>query len=161
VAFTLPSQADSRTIIDLSGAEKLLGKGDMLFVSSKYPRPVRVQAPFMDENQSLNFINYIKDLFGPPEYVDLEDQGDSNTSRNGTSFLDDPLLEEAIELILETGIASASRLQRQLWIAFPRAARIIDTLEQMGIVGPQEGSKPREILVDEERASEIFEENIS
>ncbi|MBN1332595.1 MAG: DNA translocase FtsK 4TM domain-containing protein [Synergistales bacterium] len=161
VAFTLPSQADSRTIIDLSGAEKLLGRGDMLFVSSKYPRPVRVQAPFMDENQSLNFINYIKDLFGPPEYVDLEDQGDTNSARNGTSFLDDPLLEEAIDLILETGIASASRLQRQLRIGFTRAARIIDTLEQMGIVGPQEGSKPREILVDEERASEIFEENIS
>nr|HPI97640.1 DNA translocase FtsK [Synergistales bacterium] len=161
VAFTLPSQADSRTIIDLSGAEKLLGKGDMLFVSSKYPRPVRVQAPFMDENQSFNFINYIKDIFGPPEYVDLEEQSDGNNSRNGTSFLDDPLLEESIELILETGIASASRLQRQLRIGFTRAARIIDTLEQMGIVGPQDGSKPREILVDEERASEIFEENIS
>ena len=162
VAFTLPSQADSRTIIDLSGAEKLLGRGDMLFVSSKYPRPVRVQTPFMDENQSLNFINYVKDIFGEPEYVDLEDQGDTgSTSKNGAPFLDDPLIEEAVDLILETGIASASRLQRQLRIGFTRAARIIDTLEQMGIVGPQEGSKPREILVDEVKASEIFEENLS
>jgi S-DNA-T family DNA segregation ATPase FtsK/SpoIIIE len=156
VAFTLPSQADSRTIIDVGGAEKLLGKGDMLFVSSKYPRPVRVQAPYMDETQSLNFISYMKDLFGEPEYVDLEDQGDVSVDRD-TAFLDDPLIEEAVNIILGTGIASASRLQRQLRIGFTRAARIIDTLEQMGIVGPQEGSKPREILADEEKVSEIFE----
>lgn len=156
VAFTLPSQADSRTIIDVGGAEKLLGKGDMLFVSSKYPRPVRVQAPYMDETQSLNFISYMKDLFGEPEYVDLEDQGDVSVDKD-MAFLDDPLIEEAVNIILGTGIASASRLQRQLRIGFTRAARIIDTLEQMGIVGPQEGSKPREILADEEKVSEIFE----
>jgi len=154
VAFTLPSQADSRTIIDVGGAEKLLGKGDMLFVSSKYPRPVRVQAPFMDDSQSMGFINYMKDLFGEPEYVDLEDQGQDGESGKDAAFLDDPLIEEAVSIILNTGIASASRLQRQLRIGFTRAARIIDTLEQVGIVGPQEGSKPREILVDEEEANE-------
>lgn len=159
VAFTLPSQADSRTIIDVGGAEKLLGKGDMLFVSSKYPRPVRVQAPFMDENQSMNFINYMKDLFGEPEYVDIEDQGEGSNSGKDTAFLDDPLIEEAVNIILNTGIASASRLQRQLRIGFTRAARIIDTLEQIGIVGPQEGSKPREILVDEDEANEILQNN--
>lgn len=160
VAFTLPSQADSRTIIDLGGAEKLLGKGDMLFVSSKYPRPVRVQSPYMDETQSINFINYMKDLFGEPEYVDLEDQGESSNTERDTAYLDDPLIEEAVSIILGTGIASASRLQRQLRIGFTRAARIIDTLEQIGIVGPQEGSKPREILVDEDQANELFEQSI-
>ncbi len=160
VAFTLPSQADSRTIIDLGGAEKLLGKGDMLFVSSKYPRPVRVQSPYMDETQSINFINYMKDLFGEPEYVDLEDQGESSNTQRDTAYLDDPLIEEAVSIILGTGIASASRLQRQLRIGFTRAARIIDTLEQIGIVGPQEGSKPREILVDEDQANELFEQSI-
>lgn len=156
VAFTLPSQADSRTIIDVGGAEKLLGKGDMLFVSSKYPRPVRVQSPYMDETQSINFINYMKDLFGEPEYVDLEDQGEANGNKD-TAFFDDPLIEEAVNIILGTGIASASRLQRQLRIGFTRAARIVDTLEHMGIVGPQDGSKPREILVDEEQAYELFQ----
>ena len=89
VAFTLPSQADSRTIIDLGGAEKLLGKGDMLFVSSKYPRPVRVQSPYMDETQSINFINYMNDLFGEQEYVDLEDQGESSHTERDTAYLDD------------------------------------------------------------------------
>ncbi len=159
VAFTLPSQADSRTIIDLAGAEKLLGKGDMLFVSSKYPRPLRVQAPYIDESKSLNFVNYMKDLFGEPEYVDLEDQGDKE-SNGQVANLDDPLLEEAVNIVLNTGIASASRLQRQLRIGFTRAARLIDTLEHMGIVGPPEGSKPREILVDEETANTIFAENL-
>jgi S-DNA-T family DNA segregation ATPase FtsK/SpoIIIE len=159
VAFTLPSQADSRTIIDLAGAEKLLGKGDMLFVSSKYPRPLRVQAPFMEESHSIRFINYMKDLFGEPEYVDLEDQGDRESS-NQAANLDDSLLEEAIHIVLNTGIASASRLQRQLRIGFTRAARLIDTMEDMGIVGPPEGSKPRDILVDEETANNILEESM-
>jgi S-DNA-T family DNA segregation ATPase FtsK/SpoIIIE len=159
VAFTLPSQADSRTIIDLAGAEKLLGKGDMLFVSSKYPRPLRVQAPFMEESHSIRFINYMKDLFGEPEYVDLEDQGDRESS-NQAANLDDSLLDEAIHIVLNTGIASASRLQRQLRIGFTRAARLIDTMEDMGIVGPPEGSKPRDILVDEETANNILEESM-
>ncbi len=156
VAFTLPSQTDSRTIIDISGAERLLGKGDMLFVSSKYPRPLRVQAPFIDEKKSLEIIDYLRNVFGDPEYVDIEDQGEETGGGGDTSFADDPLLEEAVDIVLDTGIASASRLQRQLRIGFTRAARIIDTMEQIGIVGPPEGSKPREIMVDEDRAREML-----
>ena len=152
VAFTLPSQTDSRTIIDVSGAERLLGKGDMLFVSSRYPRPLRVQSPFIDDSKSLEIIAYLRNVFGDPEYVDIEDQGTEAPAGGDTSFADDPLLEEAVDIVLDTGIASASRLQRQLRVGFTRAARLIDTMEQMGIVGPPEGSKPREILVDDERA---------
>lgn len=156
VAFTLPSQTDSRTIIDISGAERLLGKGDMLFVSSKYPRPLRVQAPFIDEGKSLEIIEYLRNVFGDPEYVDIEEQGEGASPGGDASFADDPLLEDAVEIVLDTGIASASRLQRQLRVGFTRAARLIDTMEQMGIVGPPEGSKPREILLGEERAREML-----
>jgi S-DNA-T family DNA segregation ATPase FtsK/SpoIIIE len=156
VAFTLPSQTDSRTIIDISGAERLLGKGDMLFVSSRYPRPLRVQSPFIDDGKSIEIINYLRNVFGEPEYVDIEDQGVDAPSGGDTSYTDDPLLEEAVDIVLDTGIASASRLQRQLRVGFTRAARLIDTMEQIGIVGPPEGSKPREILVDDERAREML-----
>jgi S-DNA-T family DNA segregation ATPase FtsK/SpoIIIE len=162
VAFTLPSQADSRTIIDVSGAEKLLGKGDMLFVSPRFPKPVRLQSPYIEDGKSLEFINYMKALFGKPEYIDIEEQGGSSGDGSGADspFTDDPLLEEAMQIILDSGIASASRLQRQLRIGFTRAARLIDTMEQLGIVGPPEGSKPREILVDDQRALEILDEHI-
>lgn len=156
VAFTLPSQTDSRTIIDISGAERLLGKGDMLFVSSKYPRPLRVQSPFIDDGKTLEIINYLRTVFGDPEYVDIEDQGGDAPAGGDTSFADDPLLEEAMDVVLDTGIASASRLQRQLRVGFTRAARLIDTMEQIGVVGPPEGSKPREILVDDEKARELL-----
>lgn len=156
VAFTLPSQTDSRTIIDISGAERLLGKGDMLFVSSRYPRPLRVQSPYIDDGKSIEIINYLRNVFGEPEYVDIEDQGGDAPSGGDTSYADDPLLQEAVDIVLDTGIASASRLQRQLRVGFTRAARLIDTMEQIGIVGPPEGSKPREILVDDERARDML-----
>ncbi|NLB83672.1 MAG: DNA translocase FtsK [Synergistaceae bacterium] len=157
VAFTLPSQTDSRTIIDVSGAERLLGKGDMLFVSSRYPRPLRMQSPFIDDGKSSEIIAYLRNVFGDPEYVDIEDQGGDTPAGGDTSFADDPLLEEAADIVFATGIASASRLQRQLRVGFTRAARLIDTMEQLGIVGPPEGSKPREILVDDESARGILQ----
>jgi S-DNA-T family DNA segregation ATPase FtsK/SpoIIIE len=156
VAFTLPSQTDSRTIIDVSGAERLLGKGDMLFVSSKYPRPLRLQAPFIDDAKSIAIVEYLANVFGAPEYVDIEAQGGESSNNGDTSFADDPLLEEAVDIVMETGIASASRLQRQLRVGFTRAARLVDTMEQIGIVGPPEGSKPREILVDDESARSLL-----
>ncbi|MDI3532707.1 MAG: segregation ATPase FtsK/SpoIIIE, family [Synergistaceae bacterium] len=155
-AFTLPSQVDSRTIIDVAGAEKLLGKGDMLFVTTRFPKPVRVQAPWIDEDAIGRFIQYMVSIFGEPEHIDLEEQGGSREIRS--SCLDDPLLEKAVRITLETGIASASRLQRQLRVGFTRAARLVDAMEELGIVGAQDGSKPREILVDEEKAAVILEE---
>jgi S-DNA-T family DNA segregation ATPase FtsK/SpoIIIE len=155
VAFALPSQADSRTILDVGGAEKLLGKGDMLFLSPKYAKPVRIQAPWVDEDTINRFIQYTVNIFGEPEYINISEEGQTS---HEAAYLDDPLLEEAVEVVLATGIASASRLQRQLRIGFTRAARIIDTMEQLGIVGPQEGSKPREILLDEGKARQVLVE---
>ena len=96
VAFTLPSQTDSRTIIDVSGAERLLGKGDMLFVSSKYPRPLRLQSPFIDDGKNLEIIAYLRNVFGDPEYVDIEEQGSDQSSGGDTAYTDDPLLKEAL-----------------------------------------------------------------
>ncbi len=155
VAFTLPSQTDSRTIIDISGAERLLGSGDMLFLTPRLPKPLRIQSPWMDETVIQRFMDYLSALFGDPVFLDIDMQGDDD-QEGGRIHLDDPLLEEAMNMILQSGIASASRLQRQLRIGFTRAARLIDTLEQVGILGPQEGSRPRDILVDEEEARQIL-----
>lgn len=157
VAFTLPSNADSRTIIDCAGAEKLLGKGDMLFLSTRYPKPVRVQAPWIAEDDLNNWLDYLGNIFGPPDFmdIDLQTNGGNGNGLDGTMF-DDDLLTDAIDTIMQTGIASASGLQRRLRIGFSRAGRLIDMMEQLGIVGPADGSRPREILVDEDGAAEIL-----
>jgi S-DNA-T family DNA segregation ATPase FtsK/SpoIIIE len=158
VSFSLPSVADSRTILDVSGAQNLLGKGDMLFVSTRHPHPLRIQSPFMDEQTNIRVVEYLRNTFGDPEYVDLEEQEDEKGNSGNSHFLEDSRLEEAIKIVLSTGVASSSGLQRQMRIGFTRAARMIDTMESMGIVGPQNGAKPREILVDEGEALEILEQ---
>jgi len=160
VAFTLPSQADSRTIIDLSGAEKLLGKGDMLLLTSRYPKPLRLQGPWIDETRIVSFIQHVVRVFGEPQHIDIDSE-DNGSWGEVAANLEDPLLEEAVSIILQTGIASASRLQRQLKIGFTRAARLVDTMEQLGMVGPQEASRPREILVDDDKAEEILRKAFS
>lgn len=158
VAFTLPSQADSRTIIDVGGAERLLGKGDMLFLSPRFPKAIRVQSPWIEESRILGLIDYLVRLFGEPEHIDIEAQGTGRGNGQKGGHVEDPLLEDAVHSVLNTGIASASRLQRQLRVGFTRAARLVDSMEDMGIVGPPDGSKPREILVDDDRAEEILNE---
>ena len=162
VAFAVPSQTDSRTIIDTGGADKLLGKGDMLFFSTRYPRPLRLQAPFITEERTLDFVEYMKEAFGEPEYIEFEDPGNpagEGNGKNGANIVDDPKMEEAIRVVMDTGIASASGLQRYLNIGYPRAGRLVTGLEQLGIVGPQpaNSSKPRDILMDEESAFEALE----
>lgn len=159
ISFSLPSVADSRTILDVTGAQNLLGKGDMLFVSTRHPHPRRIQSPFMDEQTNVKVVEYLRNTFGDPEYVDLEDQGDDKGGSDSNAFLEDSRLEEAIKIVLNTGVASSSGLQRQMRIGFTRAARMIDTMESMGIVGPQNGAKPREIFVDEGEALEILEQH--
>jgi S-DNA-T family DNA segregation ATPase FtsK/SpoIIIE len=156
VAFSLPSQADSRTILDCAGAERLLGKGDMLFLSSRFPKPIRLQSPWIDEGYISRWLDHLIATFGEPEVIDIEDQ--ENGSSTGEANADDPLLEEAARIVLSSGVASASSLQRRLRVGFTRGARLIDTLEKLGIVGPPDGAKPREILVDEETAMEILRE---
>ncbi len=157
VSFSLPSIADSRTILDVSGAQNLLGKGDMLFVSTRHPHPLRIQSPFIDEQTNIRVVEYLRNTFGDPEYVDLDEQGNDKNG-GGSDFLEDSRLEEAIKIVLNTGVASSSGLQRQMRVGFTRAARMIDTMESMGIVGPQNGAKPREILVDEAEALEILDQ---
>lgn len=155
VAFTLPSSVDSRTIIDCSGAEKLLGKGDMLFLSTKHPKPIRIQSPWVDEPVLNIWLNYLTNLFGEPDFIEIDKQGNGPAGFESTTF-DDDLLEDAIDSVMSTGIASASGLQRRLRVGFSRASRLIDMMELIGIVGAADGSKPREILVDEEEAEELL-----
>ena len=157
VAFTLPSMMDSRTIIDSGGAEKLLGKGDMLFLSTQHPKPIRVQAAWIDEHAINRWLDYLINLFGEPIYTDIDDQGDVPAGfENGGNF-DDALLEEAVRVVVTSGMASASGLQRRLRVGFTRAGRLVDMMEAAGIVGPADGARPREILVDEEEAEEILD----
>lgn len=160
VAFTLPSNADSRTIIDCAGAEKLLGKGDMLFLSTKHPKPIRIQAPWIEDSILSNWLNYLQNTFGEPEFIEITARS-SQIGGQDEGYYEDDLLEEAIEIILNTGIASASGLQRRLRVGFSRASRLIDMMEQLGIVGGADGPKPREILVDERKAKDLFEERLS
>ena len=156
VAFTLPSNADSRTIIDCAGAEKLLGKGDMLFLSTKHPKPIRIQSPWVDETVLNNWLAYLSNLFGAPDFIEIDSQSGQNGGTDSATY-DDDMLEDAVASVMSTGIASASGLQRRLRVGFSRASRLIDMMEQLGIVGPSDGARPREILVDEEEAQELLD----
>ena len=156
VAFTLPSSIDSRTIIDCSGAEKLLGKGDMLFLSTKHPKPIRIQSPWVDEQVLNVWLKYLVNLFGLPDFIEIDKQGNGPSGMDNSAAFDDDLLEDAVESVMAVGIASASGLQRRLRVGFSRASRLIDMMEMVGIVGPADGSKPREILVDEDEAREMI-----
>ncbi len=145
VAFMVASKFDSRIIIDSVGAEKLLGQGDMLFVSSWYPFPTRIQGAFISEEEVEELIAYVKG-FGEPEYIDDEifiDEDEEGAIFEGEA---DPLADKALDIILASGKASTSYLQRKLKIGYNRAARLVEELEMRGIVGPPNGSKPREIL---------------
>lgn len=157
VAFTLPSMMDSRTILDTGGAEKLLGKGDMLFTSTQFPKPMRIQSPWIDEHAIARWIDYLVNMFGEPDYTDIEIQGDGPTGFEDAGGFDDALLDEAVRVVISTGMASASGLQRRLRVGFTRAGRLVDMMERAGIVGPADGSRPREILVDEDDAEEILD----
>jgi len=156
VAFSVASGVDSRTIIDTVGAEKLLGKGDMLFLSTRNPKAIRIQAPWIADEILEDWLNYLNNLFGDPEFVEDVEKQTSAAEKN--CEFDDDMLEEAVNCVLASGIASASNLQRRLRVGFSRASRLIDMMEQLGIVGAAEGSKPRELLVDEEEAMEKLEE---
>jgi S-DNA-T family DNA segregation ATPase FtsK/SpoIIIE len=149
IAFRVPSKVDSRIIIDTSGADKLLGLGDMLFMPPNYPRIIRLHCAFISMPEITRLVKFVKEQRGPefderlvkfikaPAAQEWEDTGEK-----------DELYDEAVKMILATGQASASWLQRKLKLGYARAARIIDQMEQEGILGPSEGSKPREILVD-------------
>jgi S-DNA-T family DNA segregation ATPase FtsK/SpoIIIE len=145
IAFMVASKVDSRIIIDAVGAEKLLGKGDMLFTSSWDPFPKRIQGAFLSEAEVEEVVKHVKEM-GSPDYIDDEIFIEEDESSINAGELDDPLMQKAIDIVISANKASASYLQRRLSIGYNRAARLIEEMEEMGIVGPANGSKPREIL---------------
>ena len=149
IAFRVPSKIDSRIILDKGGAEKLLGNGDMLFMPPNYPRLIRLHASHISLQEINRLVKFVKEQ-GRPEYdeklIAVLKSPEGKTEEEAVEK--DPMFEEAVELILVTGQASASYLQRKLKLGYARAARIIDQMESEGIVGQPEGSKPREILVE-------------
>lgn len=154
VAFTVSSQVDSRTILDMAGAEKLLGRGDMLFHPVGAVKPIRVQGAYVSEREIKKIADFIKDQ-GWAEYdVDL----DTLATEDEELFEPDELFPDAVELVVRTGQASISLLQRRFRIGYTRAARLIDDLERRGVVGEYEGSKPREVIVTSEQAARLCEE---
>lgn len=159
ISFAVSSQIDSRTILDLGGAEKLLGKGDMLFFPVGASKPVRVQAAFLFDRDVDNLVNFLRKQ-GTPKYIDgfldiqqcESNKGFKNDLNKNSG---DELFPKAVELIMESGQASITMLQRRLHIGYARAARLIDMLETKGIVGGYEGSKPRAVLVTREQYDQI------
>ena len=149
IAFMVASKMDSRIIIDQVGAEKLLGRGDMLYASATDPFPVRIQGTFVSDNEVENVVEYVKQ-YGEPEYIDdeifVEDDDEVDVGPNLFGDGEDPLYNKALEIVIQAGKASASYIQRRLKIGYNRAARLVEEMEARGIVGPANGSKPREII---------------
>ncbi|MCU0821556.1 MAG: DNA translocase FtsK [Spirochaetes bacterium] len=148
IAFQVAQKIDSRTIIDQNGAEKLLGKGDMLYQSPTNSFPVRVQGAFISEEEISRVVNYLKGV-GTPSYIEFEDSiFEEDEEDDGIDAEEeDRLFAEALKIVEETKKASASYLQRRLSIGYNRAARIIEMMEDRGYIGPQQGSKPREVFI--------------
>ncbi|MCJ7786812.1 DNA translocase FtsK, partial [Patescibacteria group bacterium] len=152
IAFQVASQVDSRTILDMAGSEKLLGNGDMLFLSGETTHPKRVQGVYVSDKEVKNVVKFIKGE-KTAEYSEevVTPLPEKRTLFGGTRFSnDDPLYEDSKELVIQVGKASASYLQRRLQIGYARAARLLDMLEERGIIGPIDGAKPRQVLVPRE-----------
>jgi len=148
IAFMVASKMDSRIIIDMVGAEKLLGKGDMLYAGVVDPFPTRMQGAFVSEDEVEAVVAHVKTL-GEPDYIDDEIFFDDEEEGANPAFLsegDDPLYDKALEIVVQQGKASASYIQRRLKIGYNRAARLVEIMEHQGVVGPAQGSKPRELL---------------
>ncbi len=163
VTFQVASQVDSRTVLDASGAEKLLGSGDLLFISGEISKPKRIQGPFVSEKEVRDVVKWIKSQHSSEEKEDkdelsqnLEENLELESSSNGDMLDfssseddDDSLYEEAKRVVIENKKASASFLQRRLRIGYARAARLLDIMEERGVVGPADGAKPREIYIND------------
>ena len=161
ISFAVSSQVDSRTILDMVGAEKLLGKGDMLFYPSGAPKPTRIQGAFVSDKEVEKLVDFLKSQ-GEVTYSDeiLEqiensDKTDKELAEEDEDQTSDPLLMEAIETVVETQQASTSFIQRRFKVGYARAGRIIDQMEERGIISGYQGSKPREVLMSKERWQEL------
>lgn len=153
IAFTVSQEVESRIILDQSGAEKLLGKGDMLFITSSMPKPIRIQAALIEEPETAKITKFIRDQ-RPPQYddevisqpVQLNGRG-GKVADYGASDADDDMWRDAVKVVIDGHKASTSLLQRRLRIGYARAARLIESMEEQGIIGPADGARPREVLV--------------
>ena len=165
----MSSGVDSRTVIDMHGAEKLLGKGDMLFYPSGYQKPARVQGAFVSDKEVQRVVDFLKETSGEVTYSEeVTEQVNSSAAANMTAGAgadasgessQDAYFEEAGKFIIEKEKASIGMLQRMFRIGFNRAARIMDQLCEAGVVGPEEGTKPRKVLMSMEEFQAYIEEN--
>lgn len=156
IAFAVSSQVDSRTIIDMAGAEKLLGKGDMLFYPVGAPKPVRVKGAFVSDKEVERVVEYIKSQCNAEYDEDIMEEINTEREMMSRDFDEaDELLPQAIEFVVEAGQASVSMIQRKFKVGYARAARIVDQMEERGIVGAFEGSKPRQVLITELQLREL------
>ena len=161
ISFAVSSQVDSRTILDMVGAEKLLGKGDMLFYPSGAPKPTRIQGAFVTDKEVEKLVEFLKSQ-GEVTYsdeimeqIENSDKTDKELKEEDDEQTTDPLLLEAIDTVVETGQASTSFIQRRFKVGYARAGRIIDQMEERGIISGYQGSKPREVLMSKERWQEL------
>ena len=163
IAFSVASQMDSRTILDTAGADKLLGKGDMLFQTAELSKPRRIQGAFISDDEIKRVVNFLKNAGGEAEYNEevTEKNKGGSTSFDYAGDDGDELYDEAMEIVIRAGKASASLLQRRLRIGYARAARIIDLFEDNGVVGPPDGAKPREVLVSLDKLSKGIAQEVS
>ena len=160
IAFSVSSQIDSRTILDMAGAEKLLGRGDMLFSPIGESKPIRVQGAFIHEKEIEKIVNFLKETSETTYDEDILGHIESAGGKDGPRQTDDSgdadeMLSQCVEFVVELGEASVSKLQRRFKLGYGRAARIIDQMEERGIVGPSEGSKPRQVLITKEQYLEM------
>ena len=163
IAFAVSSQVDSRTILDMVGAEKLLGKGDMLFYPAGAPKPTRVQGGFISDEEVENIVNFLK-ANGEVKYNEdilesIENANKTEKELEQEQAADDdetdPFLMEAIDVVVDTKQASTSFIQRRFKVGYARAGRIIDQMEERGIISGYQGSKPREVLMSKEKWQEL------
>ena len=162
ISFAVSSQVDSRTILDMAGAEKLLGKGDMLFYPSGAPKPTRIQGAYISDKEVEKIVDFVKDnsnvVYNDEIIKQIENAGSTDKELaeqdNGEDDID-PFLMDAIDIVVETGQASTSFIQRRFKVGYARAGRIIDQMEERGIISGFQGSKPREVLMSKERWEEL------
>ena len=162
IAFAVSSQVDSRTILDTAGAEKLLGKGDMLFYPSGAPKPTRVQGSYVSDEEVEKIVDFLKFNGGEAKYnedimesIEKANSTDQELDKEANEDDADPLLMDAIDTVVEAGQASTSFIQRRFKVGYARAGRIIDQMEERGIISGYQGSKPREVLITKERLDEL------
>jgi S-DNA-T family DNA segregation ATPase FtsK/SpoIIIE len=154
ISFRVSSKIDSRTILDSNGAEQLLGKGDMLFLPPASSRHIRLHGPYISEQESARLASFLRKQ-GRPVYDETITEEEKKGGPEGVEFEKDELYDEAARIVVSTGQASISYLQRKMRIGFSRAARLVDMMEAEGLVSPGTGGKPREVLVGRDYFEEV------